>query len=175
MPRRRRARRRARRRVRGIKRPRVERERKHQTTEVPVFTLATGSKFLFITAATSSAALKDYFFPSARACSHFSLIPAGPGLHSDRADVSPSFGRFFRHRESLHANRGEDAKISFRPIHRKPNNYGTNTEVYDDRSILIVDPEARRIHRNSKRGILPYADSMGIASTLRIDHTHCGV
>ena len=59
-----------------IKRLRMEREeKKHQTTKVPVFTLATGSKFLFITAATSSAALKDYFFPSGPAAT----FPSSPG------------------------------------------------------------------------------------------------
>lgn len=43
----------------------------------PLFTLATGSKFLFITAATSSTALKDYFQP----CPYFvgfNLVAARP-------------------------------------------------------------------------------------------------
>lgn len=41
-----------------------ERERKRQTSKVPVFTLATGSKFLFITAPTSLLCLKRLFLPS---------------------------------------------------------------------------------------------------------------
>lgn len=61
--------------MRWIKRSEVERQRKHQTTKVPVFTLATGSKFLFITAATSSAALKDYFLPSGPAATFPSSPP----------------------------------------------------------------------------------------------------
>lgn len=40
------------------------RERKRQTSKVPVFTLATGSKFLFITAPTSLLCLKRLFLPS---------------------------------------------------------------------------------------------------------------
>lgn len=43
---------------------RRERERKRQTTKVPLFTLATGSKFLFITAPTSLGCLKRLFLPS---------------------------------------------------------------------------------------------------------------
>lgn len=56
----------------------------------PLFTLATGSKFLFITAATSSVALKDYFQPCPL------LRGVQPGCRSSSMPVVLSYGDVFR-------------------------------------------------------------------------------